>query len=131
MADIEELRQEVSDLRRRVQNLEERLQTGGPPVDTSSLRSFVESTNPSSHTERALAIGYHVDFYMGEEAFTVNDIENGYTECRLQPPSNTSDVLGRAEDNGWLLRAGSEGRTTLWRVSAEGQDLIERKLEQN
>jgi len=68
---------------------------------------------------------------MDAEGFTVNDIENGYTECRLQPPSNTSDVLGRAEDNGWLLRAGTEGRTTLWRVSAEGQDLIEHKLEQD
>lgn len=131
MADIEELQQEVSNLRQRVQRLEERLQTHGPPVDASELRSFVEGTHPSSHTERALAIGYYLDFYMGEDAFTVNDIDDGYTECRLQTPSNTSDVLGRAEGNGWLLRTGSEGRTTLWRVSADGQDLIERKLEQD
>jgi len=131
MTEVEELQQEVSELRKRVERLEERLQEGGPPVDASSLRPFVESTDPSSHTERALAIGYYLDFYMGEADFTVGDIEEGYTECRLQPPSNPSDVLGRAENNGWLVKTGSEGRTILWRVSAEGQRLIESKLEQD
>lgn len=131
MTDMEELQQEVSELRKRIEQLEERLQENGPPADASSLRSFVESTGPSSHTERALAIGYHLDFYEGTNSFTVSDIEEGYTECRLQPPSNPSDVLGRAENNGWLLRTGTEGRVTLWRVSADGERFIENKLEQD
>lgn len=127
--EIEELRTQVKDLQERVSELEQRLDGGGSQEDAGDIRQFVESLNPSSHTERSLAIAYYLETYRGQENFTVNDIEEGYRECRVQAAGNMSDVLGRMEGNNWLLRDGKENRKQLWRLTANGLDKVEEAIE--
>ena len=126
---LEELRTQVEDLQERISELEQRLDGGRSQEATGDIRQFVESLNPSSHTERSLAIAYYLESYRGLENFTVNDIENGYHECRVQTGSNMSDVLGRMEGNNWLLRDGKENRKQLWRLTASGLNKVEEDID--
>lgn len=127
--EVEELRTHVEDLQERVSELEQRLDGDESQKDTGDIRRFVESCNPSSHTERSLAIAYYLETYRGKENFTVADVEDGYRECRVQIAGNMSDVLGRMEDNNWLLRDGKENRKQLWRLTASGLNKVEEKID--
>jgi hypothetical protein len=129
-SDLDQLRDELESLRDRVNKLEHRLEETNLPTVTSDLRAFVERTDPSSHTERALAICYHLEFYGEAEGITSAKLEDCYKECRLPPPKNPSDVLRRTGENGWLMRKSEEGQLTIWGVTANGQNLIENRIEQ-
>lgn len=127
---LDQLRNELKNLRDRVDTLEERLEEDGSPSITSDLRDFVERTDPSSHTERALAICYHLEFHGDAEGITSAKLEDCYKECRLPPPTNPSDVLRRAGENGWIMRKSKEQQATLWCVTADGQKFIEDRIDQ-
>jgi hypothetical protein len=127
--EVEELRVELAELKERVTELETRLNGQTESEAAGGIRDFVESFNPSSHTERSLCIGYYFESYRGKESFTVEDIEEGYRECRVQPATNMSDVLGRMEDRNWLLRDGKDGQTQLWRLTANALETVERGVD--
>ena len=127
-SEVEQLRDELGRVEERVTELENRLDGSDTPEAVEGLREFVETCRPSSHTERSLSIAYFLETYRDREQFTVDDIKEGYRECRVQVADNMSDVLGRMENQGWLLRDGKEGQTQLWRLSAPGQGKIEEEM---
>lgn len=127
--EVEELQTQVSQLEKRVSELENRLNETTEPQVVQEIREFVESYDPSSHTERSLAIAYYLESYRDKERFTVGDIEDGYRECRVKPASNMSDVLGRMEERDWLLRDGKEGQTQLWRLTAIALETVEQEVD--
>lgn len=125
-----ELREEVEDLKERVSRLEERLESGSASSENvTGLREFVGEFDPSTHTERALAIGYHLDEHQGQEKFTSDDIEDGYRTARESPPANMSDVLANCEERDWMMRDGEEGQTQLRMLTSGGLDYVEEVLE--
>lgn len=126
--EVEELRTELTQLKERVTELEHRLNGESQPKSGKGIREFVETFDPSSHTERSLCIAYYLESYRGKESFTVEDIEEGYRECRVKSASNMSDVLGRMEDRDWLLRDGKDGNTQLWRLTATALETIEEEV---
>lgn len=123
--EVEELQTQVNQLEERVNELESRLDGKEQPEVEEGIREFVESLDPSSHTERALGVAYYIETHRGKEAFTVGDVEEGYRECRMKPASNMSDVLGRMENRDWLLRDGKDGQTQLWRLTATALETVE------
>jgi len=125
--EVEELRTQMNQLEERVNELERRLDGDVEPEVNEGIREFVESLNPSSHTERALGVAYYLETYRDKETFTVSDIEDGYRECRVKPASNMSDVLGRMAERDWLLRDGKEGQTQLWRLTATALETFEQE----
>lgn len=125
---VEELQTQVHQLEKRVTELENRLNGEADPEAAEGIREFVEASDPSSHTERALSIAYYLESYRDKERFTVGDIEDGYRECRVKPASNMSDVLGRMEERDWLLRDGKEGQTQLWRLTATALETVEQEV---
>jgi len=125
--EVEELRTQMNQLEERVNELERRLDGDVEPEVNEGIREFVESLNPSSHTERALGVAYYLETYRDKETFTVSDIEDGYRECRVKPASNMSDVLGRMAERDWLLRDGKEGQTQLWRLTATAIETFEQE----
>jgi len=125
--EVEELRTQMNQLEERVNELERRLDGDVEPEANEGIREFVESLNPSSHTERALGVAYYLETYRDKETFTVSDIEDGYRECRVKPASNMSDVLGRMAERDWLLRDGKEGQTQLWRLTATALETFEQE----
>lgn len=126
--EVEELRSQMNQLQERVTELERRLDGDEEPEAAEGIREFVESFDPSSHTERALSIAYYLETYRDKEEFTVGDIEDGYQECRVKPASNMSDVLGRMEGRDWLLRDGTNGQTQLWRLTATALETVEEEI---
>lgn len=125
--EVEQLQSELTELKERVTELEHRLNGQNQPEAAEGIREFVESFNPSSHTERSLYIAYYFESYRGKESFTVGDVEEGYRECRVKLASNMSDVLGRMEERDWLLRDGTDGQTQLWRLTATALETVEER----
>lgn len=126
--EVEMFRTQITRLKERVTELEHRLDSQNTLKVEAGLREFVESLDPSSHTERALYIAYYLEANRGLGNFTVADIEEEYRECRVKPASNMSDVLSRMEDQGWLLRDGTDGQANLWRLTASGQEAVEKEI---
>ena len=124
----EELRSQMNQLQERVTELERRLDGDEEPDAAEGIREFVESFDPTSHTERSLSIAYYLETYRDKEKFTVGDIEDSYRECRVKPASNMSDVLGRMEGRDWLLRDGTNGQTQLWRLTASALETVEEEI---
>jgi hypothetical protein len=123
--EAEALREHVAELEERVTELENRLDGTDNPAAGADLREFVESHNPSSHTERSLYIAYYLETNREQDEFTVDDVKAAYRECRVQPAGNMSDVLGRMEEREWLLRSGKEGQTQVWRLTAKALNTVE------
>lgn len=114
----------VRELEERIEELEQRMDDGAVIPSQSGLDEFIGSVSPNTHVERATAIAYYLTHEKDESPFVVGDIEQAYVECRLPQPANMSDVLAGAEENGWLMRAGSEGQYQLWNITRDGDDIV-------
>jgi cell division septum initiation protein DivIVA len=127
--EIETLQERVQQLEERVKTLEQKFQSG-EPIGASDLRSFVEDVEPTTHVERAIAIGYYLEKSQGFNNFTIEDIEEGYRECKIQKPANPSDVLANAEGRGWMMRDGKEDHYQLWVLTRDGENTIEEMIDE-
>lgn len=123
MTEDKDLKARVEALEERVADLEERAESGGLD-EIKNIRSFVESTSPNSHTERALAIGYFLEQYDGFDYIVTGDIKRGYEECRVPEPANMSDTLATLEEQELLLQTDHDGRGNAWRLSAAGEQQV-------
>lgn len=125
MSENEDLYSKVEELEERVTELESRLDGAETVEVDEGISEFVESVNPSSHKERALAIGHYYEAYRDYENFTNSDIEEGYRESRIARPANIRDVLSKLNrKDEYLIKAGKEGNSTQYRLSKKGQDWI-------
>jgi hypothetical protein len=122
--DVEALQERVQQLEERVATIEERFESGDVPDERADLRTFVEQVDPSTHVERVVTIGYHLEIQQSRENFTLEDIENGYRTCKIQKPANTSDALANAEERGWLMRDGKDEHYQLWMLTREGEQHV-------
>lgn len=116
------LQERVAQLEDRVSALEKKLESG---VEVEApLRAFIEEVNPSTHVERAITIGYHLESNQNFENFTIEDVEDGYRDCKMPTPANLSDVLAGAQDQGWAMRDGKDGQYQLWMLTREGEEFV-------
>jgi hypothetical protein len=123
--DVEALQERVEQLEDRVATIEERFESGEVPDEPADLRTFVEQVDPSTHVERVVTIGYHLENQQGRENFNIEDIEEGYRTCKIQKPANPSDALANAEKRGWLMRDGKDEHYQLWILTHEGEQHVE------
>lgn len=123
--DVEALREQVQLLEERVAAIEDRFESGEEPKESTDLRSFVETVEPSTHVERVVTIGYYLESQKGYDNFTLEDIEEGYRTCKIQPPANPSDALANAGERSWLMRDGKDDRYQLWMLTREGEQYVE------
>lgn len=123
------LQEEVQNLKERVADLETRLDAGEKSNKGGDLRSLVKAFEPSTHVERALIIGYHLERHQGVENFTIKDIRNGYRDGKLKEPANMSDVLANAGERGLLRRDGEDDGYQMWMLTLDGEQTIEEVIE--
>ncbi|ELZ96087.1 hypothetical protein C440_05340 [Haloferax mucosum ATCC BAA-1512] len=119
-----DFKKRLSDLEDRVSSLEGQIAGQAQPASKSEIRSFVEDWDPDTHKERAVVIGYFIEHGRGENNFTVEDITDGYRECKIQEPANMSDILAGAEKEGLAMRDGKEGRLQNWVLTADGEKFV-------
>jgi hypothetical protein len=122
---VEALQERVEQLEDRVATIEERFESGEVPDEPADLRTFIEQVDPSTHVERVVTIGYHLETQQGRENFNIEDIEEGYRTCKIQKPANPSDALANAEERGWLMRDGKDEHYQLWMLTREGEQHVE------
>jgi len=126
----EGLRAEIEDLKSRVQSLETKVEDEGPSVTRSmDLSTFIQDFDPDTHTERAAAIAYYLEAYEDKAEFVASDISECYEQARISPPANMSDVLGSCEDQGWVMRKGKDGQSTVRQLTKAGIDMIQEEVE--
>lgn len=126
ISSLETRLQEVED---RMDTMERRIEEGGVTEETTGLHELVQRFDPETHTERALAIAYHLEKHRGRDNFTVSDIGGGYRTIRTQKAANMSDVLSQVEKRGWIMDDGKEGRTRLWRLTNDGLSEVEEVID--
>jgi hypothetical protein len=128
MTDEDTLNQRVTELEDRVNDIESLIHDG-QTNEVTGMREFVLQTDPETHTDRALAIGYFLDRFQNQEHFTRSDIEDGYRTCRFQKPANMSDVLGSLRDQELTMNDGERGQSQLHRLTGKGIDTVEEMME--
>ncbi|WP_276259902.1 hypothetical protein [Haloglomus litoreum] len=121
-----ELQDEIENLKKRVAALEAKLEENpGAANEATDMQSFIREFDPSTHKERAAGIAYYLEEYENQDRFTTGDIEEGYRTCRMNLPANMSDVLNACEENGWVMRDGKEGQSTVRKLTMDGLDMVE------
>lgn len=115
------LEQDVEELKERVSRIESLLEAEPERAEeVQSLGDFLDEKQLSTHNERAVAIGFYLEEFEGQDSFTVNDIEDGYRTARIPLPANMSDVLAKCEARDWVMHIGTSGQTKQWQLSNEG-----------
>lgn len=126
---IQELQEQVEDLEERVAALEARFESGEKPIEGTELRSLIREFDPSTHVERALVIGYHLERNHGYQNFNIEDIQDGYRDAKLKEPSNMSDVLATAGERGLMRRDGEDEGYQMWMLTLDGEQRVEEVVE--
>lgn len=125
---VQDLREQIENIEERLTALEERFEADETPREGHDLQALVKEYEPSTHVERALVIGYHLE-QMGNENFSINEIQHGYRDAKLKEPANMSDVLGRAGEQGMMRRDGEENGLQMWILTLEGEQMVEEGIE--
>ena len=125
----EALQKRVEELEERVAELEAKFESGEKPTQDGDLRSLIKKFGPSTHVERALVIGYHLEQHIVQENFTIDDIKSGYRTAKLKEPANMSDVLANAGERGLMRRDGEEEGLQLWMLTLDGEQTVEEVIE--
>jgi len=121
-----EIQDELKELKQRVAALESKLESDPEAAaEATDMQSFIREFDPSTHKERTVGIAYYLEQYENQDRFTTADIEEGYRTCRMNLPANLSDVLNGCEDNGWVMREGKEGQSTVRKLTLDGLDMAE------
>jgi hypothetical protein len=125
----EALQKRVEELEERVAELEAKFESDEEPTQDGDLRSLIKEFDPSTHVERALVIGYHLEQHDVQENFTIDDIKSGYRTAKLKEPANMSDVLANAGERGLMRRDGEEEGLQLWMLTLDGEQTVEEVIE--
>ena len=125
----EALQKRVEELEERVAELEAKFESGEKLTQDGDLRSLIKEFDPSTHVERALVIGYHLEQHDVQENFTIDDIKSGYRTAKLKEPANMSDVLANAGERGLMRRDGEEEGLQLWMLTLDGEQTVEEVIE--
>lgn len=91
---VAELKKRVDELEARVAKIETSRQH---PVDRAtkplSVKEFLLEKKPSNEVERALAIGYYLEYLQGYPSFNVRDLADGFRAAKETVPANVSDKV--------------------------------------
>jgi hypothetical protein len=125
-----ELHEEIEELKERVSRIETELEENPTAAaGITDIQSFIRSFNPSNHMERAMGVAYFLEKYEGQDQFITSDIKESYQRCRMSPPKNMSDILGKCENQGWVMRDGTEGQATIRKLTMSGLDMVEEVMD--
>lgn len=122
-------------------NIEERLAAlearvahlEGTPADQKhntgkpqSLREFINSLQPKSANDTALAIGYYAEIIESRGFFTNDTLRDGFAQAKMVPPKNLSDVVGKNAKKGFIMPARDvESKLPAWVLTNTGEAYIE------
>ena len=114
-------------------------QPSGPRVDqpptgsTSkskkmSIAQFFKRVEPKTDVDRALAAGYFLETFSGEENFTAAEVRETIQSAKISPPKNPSDAVAKNIKKGFLMAAGDKEGKKAYVLTTDGEDAIKQSL---
>jgi hypothetical protein len=80
----------------------------------------------SSLTDKALTLAFWLEVFQGKQNFTSADIKDAFSRGREPAPSNPSDVLGRLEAAGKVMKAETSGKIQSYKLTGTGISEVEK-----
>lgn len=119
---------QIESLQERISKLEEKAESGEISSD-EGMENFVEKVDPESHQQCAVAIGYYHDV-KNNRKFSIEDISEGFLECRWSDYSNMSMLKSQLLDKkDWIREFGEdEEEETVYILTKDGKEFVEEKL---
>jgi hypothetical protein len=97
-----------------------------------SIREFVQQLTLRKHTDITVAFGYYLEKFAGVPEFTAADINNCYSEAKLES-SNTSQMIIQNIKSGRMMpskKKGEKGKNR-YTLTSSGEAFVESKLARN
>jgi len=82
----------------------------------------------SSLTDKTLAFAFWLEQYQGKQTFTSLDVKDAFNKGREPAPTNPSDVLGRLESAGKVMKAETAGKIQSYKLTGTGIAEVENWL---
>ena len=127
---IADLLQKLEDHERRISKLE------GMPEKKSageekkmSVKEFILVKKPRNAVQKALVIGYYLEYLSGQESFNVKDLGEGFRLAKETSPKNMNDTVNMNIKNGHMMLAREKrDKLTAWIITNTGEKLVEEGL---
>lgn len=94
----------------------------------TQLSEFLAGRNITTHVDRIVAILYY-QYHKGIELTTVAELEGAYSNARVRPPRNFSDLLANCIRRGYVVESKDkkDGKKA-WQITPTGQKFVEEEI---
>ena len=93
-----------------------------------SLKEFLIEKNPSSDVNKALVIGYYLEFNKNLSSFTGREIEKGFQDCREKIPNNMSLCMYKNTGKGFFSEVEEKNDMKAYELTNSGIKFVENGL---
>jgi hypothetical protein len=92
------------------------------------ISEFLAGKNITIHMDRIVAILYY-HYHKGTEPTTIAELEESYSNARMKPPRNFSDILATCIRKGYVVEAKDkkDGKKA-WRITPTGEKFVEEEI---
>ena len=93
------------------------------------LSVFLAQLNITTHIDRIVAILYY-QYHTGNKLTTITELGEAYSDARVKPPRNFSDLLARCIRKGHVVEAKDkkDGKKA-WQITSLGEEFVETELQ--
>jgi len=101
----------------------------GKPLEGLSLVEFLNAKNPKSHPDKVVAMAYYLHHYRGVKIFTVDDINECYSEARISRSANLNATINKNIAKGYIMEAQEKKENKkAWMITQTGERYVESNL---
>lgn len=132
------MNQNSNKLEERIASLEERITSVEKALSlskqSSEIRKFEKpltisefklAYSPKTHDERALIIGAYLERHRDQKHFSIEDLRNGFKECKWSLPANLSDTIAKsAASKAIFMISETEKGKKLWTLTETGEKYL-------
>jgi hypothetical protein len=98
----------------------------GMGVRQLAPQELIRRCGVSNLTDKALVLAFWLEEHEGRETFTSTDLKDAFGKAREPAPTNTSDVVGRLEAAGKVMKSGASGKTQSYKLTTTGVSEVEK-----
>ena len=127
--------EKISSLEDRVKKLEEILSSRGADETTvpikkrSSAKEFLMTKMTKTATQKALTLGYFLEYTEGMESFNVKDLQAAFRAAKEKLPKNINDAVNKNIARGFIMEtAEKKDAKKAWCLTVTGEKYIENEL---
>lgn len=94
-----------------------------------SVKEFILVKKPRNAVQKALVIGYYLEYLAGQESFNVKGLGEGFRLAKETPPKNMNDTVNVNIKNGHMMLAREKrDNLTAWIITNTGEKFVDEGL---